>query len=85
MVSQGLEFHGHISFMKAGLKFAQRVTTVSPSYAREIATEEFGCGLDGVIRARGGAVCGILNGVDYSEWNPAHDPHSHSVFRKLWE
>ncbi len=75
MVSQGLEFHGHISFMKAGLKFAQRVTTVSPSYAREIATEEFGCGLDGVIRARGGAVCGILNGVDSEVWNPAHDPH----------
>jgi starch synthase len=74
MVSQGLEFHGSLSFMKAGLKFSQRVTTVSPNYAREIATEEFGCGLDGVIRARGAAVSGILNGVDGSIWNPARDP-----------
>jgi starch synthase len=74
MVSQGLEFHGSLSFMKAGLKFSQRVTTVSPNYAREIATEEFGCGLDGVIRARGTAVSGILNGVDGSIWNPASDP-----------
>jgi starch synthase len=73
MVSQGLEFHGNLSFMKAGLKFSNRVTTVSPNYAREIATEEFGCGLDGVIRSRGRAVRGILNGVDGSVWNPASD------------
>jgi starch synthase len=73
MASQGLEFHGSLSFMKAGLKFSQRVTTVSPNYAREIATEEFGCGLDGVIRARGAAVSGILNGVDANVWNPATD------------
>ena len=50
--------------MKAGLKYADRITTVSPTYAREIATHEFGCGLDGVIRSRGGEVSGILNGVD---------------------
>ena len=50
--------------MKAGLKFADRVTTVSPTYAREIATHEFGCGLDGVIRGRGADVSGILNGID---------------------
>lgn len=55
------------------MKFSQRVTTVSPSYAHEIATEEFGCGLDGVIRARGAAVSGILNGVDGNIWNPATD------------
>jgi starch synthase len=73
MVSQGLEFHGSLSFMKAGLKFSQRVTTVSPNYAREIATEEFGCGLDGVIRSRGRAVRGILNGVDGRVWNPESD------------
>ena len=73
MVSQGIEFHGNLSFMKAGLKFSHRVTTVSPSYAREIATDEFGFGLDGVIRARGNAVRGILNGVDDTVWNPAHD------------
>jgi starch synthase len=70
---EGLEFHGQLSFMKAGLKFAQRVTTVSPTYAREIATHEFGFGLDGVIRDRGNAVSGILNGIDDGVWNPATD------------
>jgi starch synthase len=73
MVPGGLEYHGQFSFMKAGLKYAHRVTTVSPNYAREIATDEFGCGLDGVIRARGAHVCGILNGVDGAVWNPATD------------
>ena len=70
----GLEYHGQLSFMKAGLKFADHVTTVSPTYAREIATHEFGCGLDGVIRGRGTAVSGILNGIDTDIWNPATDP-----------
>ena len=60
--------------MKAGLKYARRITTVSPTYASEIATHEFGCGLDGVIRSRGGDVSGILNGVDGAVWNPATDP-----------
>jgi len=69
----GLEYHGQFSFMKAGLQFADRITTVSPSYAREIATHEFGCGLDGVIRARGAEVSGILNGIDTEVWNPATD------------
>ncbi|MCF8208724.1 MAG: glycogen synthase GlgA [Rhodoferax sp.] len=73
MVPGGLEYHGQFSFMKAGLKYAHRVTTVSPSYAREIATGEFGCGLDGVIRARGAHVSGILNGVDSTVWNPEAD------------
>lgn len=73
LVPGGLEFHGQLSFMKAGLKYADRITTVSPSYAREIATDHFGCGLDGVIRARGAAVSGILNGVDDTIWNPASD------------
>jgi starch synthase len=59
--------------MKAGLKFADRVTTVSPSYAVEIGTPEFGCGLDGVIRGRGTDVSGILNGVDGAVWNPQTD------------
>jgi starch synthase len=74
MSPSGLEYHGQISFMKAGLKFADRVTTVSPTYAHEIATHEFGCGLDGVIRGRGAAVSGILNGIDDAVWNPATDP-----------
>ncbi len=72
--SAGLEYHGQLSFMKAGLKYADRITTVSPRYAREIATAEFGCGLDGVIRGRGAAVLGILNGIDEAVWNPASDP-----------
>ena len=73
MVPDGLEFHGKFSFMKAGLSYADRVTTVSPGYAAEIATEEFGCGLDGVVRARGKDVSGILNGVDSEVWNPQTD------------
>ena len=73
MSPSGLEYHGQLSFMKAGLKFANRVTTVSPNYAREIATHEFGCGLDGVILARGAAVSGIINGIDDAVWNPAID------------
>jgi starch synthase len=74
MASNGLEFHQQLSFMKAGLKFAQRVTTVSPTYAKEIATHEFGFGLDGVIRGRGTDVSGVLNGVDGAVWNPSTDP-----------
>ena len=73
MNAQGLEFHGQLSFMKAGLKFADRVTTVSPTYAAEIATPEFGSGLEGVIRGRGADVSGILNGVDGAIWNPVTD------------
>jgi len=69
----GLEFHGQLSFMKAGLAFADRITTVSPTYATEIATPEFGCGLDGVLRARADRVSGILNGVDGQVWNPQTD------------
>ncbi len=74
MSPAGLEFHGQLSFMKAGLLFADRITTVSPTYAHEIATHEFGCGLDGVIRGRGAAVTGVLNGIDDELWNPATDP-----------
>lgn len=70
----GLEFHHQLSFMKAGLKFADRVTTVSPTYAQEIATPEHGAGLHGVIQGRVATVSGILNGVDGEVWNPATDP-----------
>ncbi len=73
MSPSALEFHGQLSFMKAGLKFADRVTTVSPTYAREIATPEFGAGLEGVIRGRGADVSGILNGIDTAVWDPAAD------------
>lgn len=71
--ADGLEYHGQLSFMKAGLQFADRVTTVSPGYAREIATPEFGQGLDGVIRARNGAMLGIINGIDEEVWAPGCD------------
>lgn len=74
MSPSGLEYHGQLSFMKAGLKFAQRITTVSPTYAQEITTSEFGCGLEGVIRSRGADLRGILNGIDDAIWNPATDP-----------
>jgi starch synthase len=70
----GVESHGHVSFMKAGLQFADAITTVSPRYAREIMTPEQGCGLDGVLRYRADQLTGILNGVDYAVWNPASDP-----------
>ncbi|MEO8299924.1 MAG: glycogen synthase GlgA [Burkholderiales bacterium] len=70
----GLEFHGQISFMKAGLYFADRLTTVSPTYAREIQSAEQGCGLEGLLQGRATALSGILNGVDDSVWNPATDP-----------
>ncbi len=73
MHPSGLEFHHQLSFMKAGLKFADRVTTVSPTYAREIATAEHGCGLHGVIQGRAATVSGILNGVDPQVWDPATD------------
>ena len=70
---QGMEYFGQISFMKAGLSYASHITTVSPSYAREIQTPEQGCGLDGLLRDRAGSLSGILNAVDDSVWNPATD------------
>ncbi len=70
---QGVEFHGQLSFMKAGLYYADRITTVSPTYAREIQTPEQGCGLDGLLADRSQALSGILNGVDGAVWNPADD------------
>jgi starch synthase len=69
----GLEFHGYINFLKAGMVFADAVTTVSPRYAEEIRSPAFGEGLDGVLRLRAPDLHGILNGVDYTVWNPATD------------
>ncbi len=71
---EGFEFYGRISTLKAGLVFSDRITTVSPTYARELMTPAFGMGLDGVMRARAAHVTGILNGVDEAVWNPAADP-----------
>lgn len=66
---------GRINSLRHGIVYADVITTVSPTYAREICTDEYGMGLQGALRARGAAVVGILNGVDYTEWNPATDPH----------
>jgi starch synthase len=71
----GVEFHGKLSFLKAGLSYADSLTTVSSTYALEIQTAEHGCGLDGLLRSRGDRLTGILNGIDASAWNPAADPH----------
>ncbi|HLZ01083.1 MAG TPA: glycogen synthase GlgA [Bradyrhizobium sp.] len=73
--SGGVEFYGNVSFLKAGIQFSDRITTVSPSYAREIMTPDYGCGLDGLLRHRANDLSGILNGVDYDVWNPSHDEH----------
>jgi starch synthase len=77
-----IEFYGKVNFLKAGLVFSDRITTVSPQYAKEITTEEFGCGLHGLLKKREGFLQGILNGVDYTEWNPETDkyiPKNYSI------
>jgi starch synthase len=71
----GIEFFGRVSYLKAGIQFADALSTVSPTYAREIQTPEYGFGLDGCLRDRAGVLSGILNGVDYAEWSPQTDPH----------
>lgn len=71
---EGLEFHGQLNFLKAGLVFADLLNTVSPTYAREIRTPEFGCGLDGLLRARSRDLRGIVNGIDPEVWDPGTDP-----------
>jgi starch synthase len=68
-----LEFYGDVNLLKGGLVYSDYLTTVSPRYAQEVQTPEFGYGLDGVVRSRGERVVGILNGVDYTAWNPARD------------
>ncbi|MBI4757278.1 MAG: glycogen synthase GlgA [Betaproteobacteria bacterium] len=71
---EGLEFWGQVSFLKAGLHYADTITTVSPTYAREIQTPALGFGMDGLLRRRASQISGILNGIDYAAWNPANDP-----------
>ena len=72
---EGAEFFTHLNCLKAGIACADFITTVSPRYAREITTEEYGCGLDGLLRRRQERLTGILNGVDYGEWNTTKNPH----------
>lgn len=71
----GLEYYGNISFLKGGLAYADRLATVSPTYAREICTSAFGMGLEGVLHHRRGVLSGITNGIDDAVWNPETDPN----------
>lgn len=71
----GLEYYGQVGYLKAGLWYADRLTTVSPTYAREIRTADGGSGLHGLLAGRASDLQGILNGVDYEVWDPAADPH----------
>jgi starch synthase len=76
----GVEYYGTVGFLKAGLALADQLTTVSPRYAMEIRTPEFGMGLDGVLRARAAVLTGILNGIDTAYWDPATDGHLAATF-----
>jgi len=71
----GVEYYGNLSFLKAGLFYADHITTVSPNYAREIQKEPLGFGMQGLLATRRNDLTGILNGIDTDEWNPATDPH----------
>jgi len=78
----GVEYYGNLSFLKAGLHYADHITTVSPTYAAEIQTDALGFGLQGLLRSRADRLTGILNGIDEREWNPANDPalaHAYDV------
>src|ERR1700692_4069372 len=80
----GVEYFGGIGYLKAGLRLSDRITTVSPTYAREILTPEFGMALDGLLRTRAAVVHGIVNGIDDNVWNPATDvalPQNYSALR----
>jgi len=72
---EGFEYHGQLSFLKAGIVYADAITTVSPSYAQEIQTTTFGFGLEGLLARRGDKIKGILNGIETDEWNPQTDPY----------
>jgi len=72
---EGFEFFNQVGFLKAGITYADRITTVSPTYARELTTPEFGMGLEGLIAHRRADLTGILNGIDLDVWNPETDPH----------
>ena len=79
---EGVEFYGKMNFLKAGIVYADKVTTVSPTYAAEIQTPEYGYNLDGLLRSRTGKLSGILNGIDYAVWNPAKDPNIAATYTK---
>ena len=80
MAIDGVEYYGGVGFLKAGLQAAWAITTVSPTYAQEIRTPEFGMGLDGLINMRAGDLHGVVNGIDVDVWNPATDKHLVSTY-----
>ncbi|MHA6685113.1 glycogen synthase GlgA [Mesorhizobium sp. A556] len=80
MALDGVEYYGGVGFLKAGLQAAWAITTVSPTYAQEICTPEFGMGLDGLITMRASDLHGIVNGIDVDVWNPETDPHLVSTY-----
>jgi starch synthase len=71
----GLEYWGRLSFLKGGILFSRLLTTVSPQYAREIQGPDLGFGFEGILAGRSGDLVGILNGIDYDQWDPSRDPH----------
>lgn len=71
----GMEYYAKLSFLKAGIVYSSAVSTVSVKYSKEILTKEFGCGMDGILRTRKSNLYGIMNGVDYEEWDPGLDRH----------
>ncbi len=78
---EGIEFWERINLMKAGIVYADMINTVSQKYSDEIQTPEYGYGLEGILKKRRGDLCGILNGVDYADWDPSHDPYLVRTYR----
>lgn len=78
--ADSIEFYGHVSYMKAGIVYADFITTVSPSYAKEIQTSTYGYGLDGILRKRSNVISGIINGIDEKKYNPNTDPHLYANY-----
>ncbi|TAN70997.1 MAG: glycogen synthase GlgA [Methylobacter sp.] len=79
----GIEFHGMLSFLKGGLIYSDRITTVSPTYAKEIQTADFGYGLEGLLSYRKDFLSGIINGIDTDHWNPETDTNINQTFNRL--
>ena len=77
-----MEFYGKLNLLKTGMVFADGLTTVSQRYAQEIQSDPLGCGLEGVLQQRRDVLSGIVNGVDYSVWNPATDQHLADAVRR---
>ncbi|HHN66035.1 MAG TPA: hypothetical protein ENK09_11790, partial [Nitrospirae bacterium] len=77
---EGIEFYGKVNFLKAGIVFSDVITTVSSRYAEEITTEEYGFGLDGVLRRRRDVLYGVINGIEYDRWSPEIDPYIHAHY-----